>query len=118
MPKFLKACNNRHFHEKWSKSEDSMQVINLRKNYGLSELANIFQTFLKEEVGLKAPVVTNVCIDCLEQCLQRRVFTKYLSASNNKAIEHKVRDFETNRIYAKIPRYIYNYNDNCSIGFT
>lgn len=42
MPKFLNACNNRHFHEKWSKCEDNMQVINLRKKYGLSELANIW----------------------------------------------------------------------------
>ena len=69
MHKFLKACHNRHIHEKWSKSEDSMQVINLRTKYGLSELANIFQTFLKEEVGVQALIVTNVCLGRLEQCL-------------------------------------------------
>ena len=29
MPKFLKACNNRHFHQKWSESENSTQIISL-----------------------------------------------------------------------------------------
>jgi hypothetical protein len=56
----------RHFHETWSEGEESLQVVNIRKN-GLSELANIFQHFLREELGLKSPTVTKVCIDCLQQ---------------------------------------------------
>ena len=48
MPKYSKACNNRHFHEKWGCTEDNFKVIHLQIN-GLSDLANTFETFF--EVG-------------------------------------------------------------------
>lgn len=90
MPKYPRACNNRQFHEKWGSGEN-VNGINLRRN-GLSDLANTFEKFLKEEHGIKSPAVTNVCSDCLQKCLQMRVFTKYLATNTAKTIETKVKN--------------------------
>ena len=91
MPKYSKACNNRHFHEKWGCTEDNLKVIYLWRN-GLYDLANTFENFLKLEHGIKSPSVTSICTDCLKKCLQKRVFTKYLTTSSARAIENKVRN--------------------------
>ena len=89
MPKYPRACNNRHFHEKWGSGESDLVYINLRRS-GLSELAKTFESFLKGEHGVKSATVTNICTDCLQQCLNKRAFTKYLDASNARVIETKV----------------------------
>lgn len=88
MPQFSKVCSNRFLHKKW-KTEKDVQFINLRRN-GLSDLANIFEQFLKNENVLKSPSVTNICTGCLKQCLKRRDFTKYLGENDHTTIENKV----------------------------
>ena len=89
MLKYPRACNNRHFHEKWGCGESDLVFINLRRS-GLSELAKTFERFLKGESIVKSPTVKNICTDCLQKCLQQRTFTKYLDTSNTKVIESKV----------------------------
>ena len=90
MPKYLKACHNRHFHEKWGSDAVEVHTVNLRRS-GLSELAKTFVKFLKQELDIKSPAVTQVCSNCLQQCLRKRIFTKYLTTHNSKIIESKVR---------------------------
>ncbi len=90
MPKYSKTCHNRHFHEKWGSDAVEVHIINLCRN-GLSELANTFVKFLKQELDIKSPAVTQVCSNCIQQCLQKRNFTQYLTTGNTKIIENKVR---------------------------
>ena len=89
MPKYSKACHNRHFHEKWGSDSVEVYIVNLRRS-GLSELAKTFVNFLKQELDIKSPTVTHVCSNCLLRCLQKRIFTRYLTTGNNKMIENKV----------------------------
>ncbi len=62
MPKYPRACNNRHFHEKWGSGESDLVYINLRRS-GLSELAKTFESFLKVKHRIMSPTVTNICTD-------------------------------------------------------
>ena len=96
MPKYPKACHNRQFHEKWSYGHSDLSFINLRRN-GLSDLAKTFESFLKEEHGIKSPTVTNLCTDCLNRCLMERVFKKYLDRSNARVIQTKVTYVSTSK---------------------
>ena len=61
MPRYPKACHNRHFHEKWSSGQSDLSLINLRRN-GLSDLAKTFESFLKGEHGIRSPTVTSAPI--------------------------------------------------------
>ena len=67
MPKYLKKCNNRHFHEKWESGD--VQIINLRRD-GLLEFRNTLTKMLEEHLGQKPPLVENVCTDCLKKCMR------------------------------------------------
>ena len=89
MPKYPTACHNRHFHEKWSSGQSDLSFINLRRN-GLSDLAQTFESFLKGEHGIKSLTVTNICADCLSQCLDERAFKKYLDRRSARVIKTKV----------------------------
>ena len=97
MPRYPKACHNRHFHENWSSEQSDLSFINLRRN-GLSDLAKTFESFLKGEHGIKSPTVTNICTDCLNQCFNEQIFKKYLDRSNAKVIETKVTYVCTNKM--------------------
>ena len=90
MPKYLKACRSFHFHEKWGSDVVEVNMVNLCRS-GLPELAKMFVKFLKQELDIKSPAVTQVCSNCLQQCLQKQIFTKYLTTHNSKIIESKVR---------------------------
>ena len=89
MPKYSKACHNRHFHEKWGSDAVEVYIVNLCRS-GLSELAKTFVNFLKQELDIKSPTVTHVCSNCFLRCLQKRIFTPYLTTGNTKMIENKV----------------------------
>ena len=80
MPKFTKNCNN-CFHDKWSNGVDgSKRIVNLRA-FGVDELAQAFTT---------SKNVTHICKSCVQQCLKKRNFTRYLSKLSPNAIEKKV----------------------------
>ena len=77
MPKYSKACHNRHFHEKWGSDPVEVYIVNLRR-CGLSELAKTFVNFLKQELDIKSPTLTHVCSNCLLRSLQKRIFITVL----------------------------------------
>ena len=89
MPKFTKNCNN-CFHDEWSNGVDgSRQIVNLRA-FGLDELAQAFAKFIAREKNTTSKNVTHVCKSCVQQCLKKRNFTRYLSKLSPNAIEKKV----------------------------
>ena len=90
MPKYPRACNNRHFHDKWGCGGSDLTLVKLRR-VGLSELAKAFERFLRGESIVKSPSVTNICTECLQKCLKKRVFSKYLDTTTTRVIKSKVR---------------------------
>ena len=64
MPKYRRTCNN-PFHEKWSKGVGE-KVINLRAR-GLLVISNVFQQFVKAELGEESRKFNNLCSTCLHE---------------------------------------------------
>ena len=61
MPKYSKACHNRHFHEKRGSDAAEVYTVNLCRS-GLSELAKTFVNFLNQELDIKSPTVLTFAV--------------------------------------------------------
>ena len=74
MPKYPRACDG-----------SDLTLVKLRR-VGLSELAKEFERFLKGESIVKSPSVKNICTECLQKCLKKRVFSKYQDTTTTTVI--------------------------------
>ena len=92
MLKYPRAFNNRHFHDKWGCGGSDLTLVKLRR-LGLSELAKAFKRFLRGESIVKSPFVKNICTECLQKCLRKRVFSKYLNITTTTVIKSEVRSY-------------------------
>ena len=61
MPKYSKACHDRHFHEKWGSDAVEVYILNLCRS-GLSELAKTFVNFMNQELDIKSPTVLTFAV--------------------------------------------------------
>ena len=103
MPKFSKTCNN-PLHSEWSETSEGLEgsiIVNL-KAFGWLQLAEALAMFLASEKQIETTKkISQLCKNCIHQCLKKRKVTRYLHKQlSTDVIEKKVRN-----MFAELPLF-------------